>query len=607
MGNLPQLYAYMMVPLRYLLLACILVHPSAASTPSPEVSVQRWPEFYRSVLTRAARALSQIVPSEILADIAPSLVDEGIINHDPPSPGSPEHLLHSALRSAELSRQSSWRSTDQADFFKVIPALQGRVSPSNSSTPEWESRCWKTNKMTLQTHGDEIMVKVAVSGNKGGLVPLACADYYLIATGSAWHIGYFPTPIPGTKSFKFPLSKLSESEKWDLETNGVRAFMFRDDLHTLTASLAKTVGMFAPREMTKKCCNPPSEKTTNANLDFLKRYVNYSMPQRRTQKVMINESLIQSGDFLGIIRMDGLDPMLAWGMGSSTGHTTIAMRDENGELFVHESQVTSSYWPTNGIQKTPFKEWFALAETAGYQLTWAPLNAAARKKFNAKAALEFFREQEHLDYGFGTLLAGWVDPPEQNFPCLPPYPADQSNGVCLTWEIVQLLFPLAVKIGGPSVSQVFLESWNHRVGVQATGPDCEGCLDTLGVLQLAAKQGKELSHLWSIPEHDSWKYSQQYNNGTKTLGKAMVCNVFVCNMWKAGGLFDDVPGGRDAINCGETQNWDVYTLEFIKSDTERPAACAQADPQNPLRQLLGKNAMFLNDYGTKAPYPHLAE
>lgn len=65
------------------------------------------------------------------------------------------------------------------------------------------------------------------------------------------------------------------------------------------------------------------------------------MPQRRTQKVMINESLIQSGDFLGIIRMDGLDPMLAWGMGSSTGHTTIAMRDENGELFVHESQVQS--------------------------------------------------------------------------------------------------------------------------------------------------------------------------------------------------------------------------------------------------------------------------
>lgn len=75
-----------------------------------------------------------------------------------------------------------------------------------------------------------------------------------------------------------------------------------------------------------------------------------------------------------------------------------------------------------------------------YQLTWAPLNAAARKKFNAKAALEFFREQEHLDYGFGTLLAGWVDTPEQNFPCLPPYPADQSNGVCLTWEIVQVSF-----------------------------------------------------------------------------------------------------------------------------------------------------------------------
>lgn len=37
--------------------------------------------------------------------------------------------------------------------------------------------------------------------------------------------------------------------------------------------------------------------------------------------------------------MDGLDPMLSWGMGSSTGHTAIAIRDESGRLFVHESTV----------------------------------------------------------------------------------------------------------------------------------------------------------------------------------------------------------------------------------------------------------------------------
>lgn len=41
--------------------------------------------------------------------------------------------------------------------------------------------------------------------------------------------------------------------------------------------------------------------------------------------------------------------------------------------------------------------------------------------------------------------------------------------------------------------------------VKATGPDCEGCLDTLAVLQKAAEDGMELSQLWSIPEQDSWQ------------------------------------------------------------------------------------------------------
>eukprot|EP00339_Tiarina_fusa_P021209 CAMPEP_0117027492 /NCGR_PEP_ID=MMETSP0472-20121206/20089_1 /TAXON_ID=693140 ORGANISM="Tiarina fusus, Strain LIS" /NCGR_SAMPLE_ID=MMETSP0472 /ASSEMBLY_ACC=CAM_ASM_000603 /LENGTH=48 /DNA_ID= /DNA_START= /DNA_END= /DNA_ORIENTATION= len=48
------------------------------------------------------------------------------------------------------------------------------------------------------------------------------------------------------------------------------------------------------------------------------------MEKRDITDVEIDESLVHSGDFIGIIRLDGLDPMLAWGMGSTTGHTTVA-------------------------------------------------------------------------------------------------------------------------------------------------------------------------------------------------------------------------------------------------------------------------------------------
>lgn len=46
-------------------------------------------------------------------------------------------------------------------------------------------------------------------------------------------------------------------------------------------------------------------------------------------ELVLNESDIHSGDFLGVIRMDGLDPMLAFGMGSHTGHTAVALWEES--------------------------------------------------------------------------------------------------------------------------------------------------------------------------------------------------------------------------------------------------------------------------------------
>ena len=66
------------------------------------------------------------------------------------------------------------------------------------------------------------------------------------------------------------------------------------------------------------------------------------------------DPFIKSGDFLGVMRFDGLDPMLAWAMGSQTGHTVVAMRDEKGELWICESTTKSKYWPTDYVQYTPF-------------------------------------------------------------------------------------------------------------------------------------------------------------------------------------------------------------------------------------------------------------
>ena len=158
------------------------------------------------------------------------------------------------------------------------------------------------------------------------------------------------------------------------------------------------------------------------------------------------------------------------------------------------------------------------------------------------------------------------------------------------------MFPLASKIAGPAVSQIYLEGLNHRVGVKATGPQCEGCLPPADVLKKAEEMQIASQEMMAIPELDSWTYSQQYNNGTRTIGASMVCDVLVCRMWKAGGLF----AGIEDLNCGEFTNLDAYDLNILDPKPQgKPAQCAANDPENPHCQTEGTR--YLTTCGNPKP------
>ena len=79
-------------------------------------------------------------------------------------------------------------------------------------------------------------------------------------------------------------------------------------------------------------------------------------------------SVVRSGDTLAVLKLDGLDPLIAWGTGGRTGHTTMAVW-EDGQLYVCEStdaSPTGAYWPPPyGVIRTPWERWLALADEAG--------------------------------------------------------------------------------------------------------------------------------------------------------------------------------------------------------------------------------------------------
>lgn len=92
-----------------------------------------------------------------------------------------------------------------------------------------------------------------------------------------------------------------------------------------------------------------------------------------------------------------------------------------------------------------------------------------------------------------------------------------------------------------------------------------------------------------VVEQDDWMYETLNITSNEIVqAPAMVCNVFVCHTWKAGGLFG---ASTDNMQCGETTNWDIYVLEFL----------------NAPNQVLGEYTLNINNASSKNVYDNYAE
>jgi hypothetical protein len=380
------------------------------------------------------------------------------------------------------------------------------------------------------------------------------------------------TPVVTNIQLTVP-DDVTDAELWDHENKGVRVYYYVNDKITTISNLVETIKLFQP-ETTMAV----SEESALLNIDFMKKYAGFDMPPRdQALNIVPDESEVKSGDAFYIIRLDGIDPLLAWAMGATNGHVTTAMWID-GELFVCESTIADSYWPTDYVQRTPYRQWIQQAIDADMNVIYAPLNEAARKNYNETAAAAFFKNVEGIDYGFQTIIWGWLDTARENFPCLPP---DFSSN-CFTWELLEPLIALVDRYVPEIGDQIWNPGFAHRLNINAP-------LRTAELYQEAGKQGyAAVNDVISIVEQDTWVYNTT-RWGEPYVGKAMVCCVLVCNTWKAAGVFGEL---ADSINCAEFTNWDDYSLT-IHADS--------------YQQIIGDYTLKLNDFKTKAPYAHMAE
>lgn len=466
-------------------------------------------------------------------------------------------------------------------YFGFLPTFEGALVPG-AGPMKWSAPCFGASQ--AEAEADEDGESLNLRFEMANPSSLLCVDHYMLATiDGLWTTTFFRR---GAHSLRWRLPESARpAERWDTKEKGVRVFRFRDGPIQTVIDILDTASLFLPAETEAGV----DAGTDQRNTYFMRHYAAQPMVPRTAGDVEVDESLIQSGDFFGVLRLDGLDPMLAWAMGSTTGHTTVALRMD-GELYVAESTVADSYWPTNGIQATPYRQWLKQAKHAGFHVVWAPLTPEARARFNETAAVEFFRENAGLNYGYNNLLFGWLDTVSDNYPCLPP---DYKH--CMSWEVVEILYAAMDRLAPATADQLFGQALNHRLGTDR--------LRAPELLRQTHARGIAAHTLPTLVEQDAWRY-RTTKNGKPVEGRSMVCCVFVCHVWKAAGLFANF---TDAVNCGELTNWDDYALNVLQARPDRPAACRAADPDNALCQLMGDHKVTLNNLSSKAPYPHMAE
>eukprot|EP00656_Telonema_subtile_P053212 TRINITY_DN7640_c0_g1_i1.p1 TRINITY_DN7640_c0_g1~~TRINITY_DN7640_c0_g1_i1.p1 ORF type:complete len:595 (+),score=110.58 TRINITY_DN7640_c0_g1_i1:142-1926(+) len=510
-------------------------------------------------------------------------------------------LTQNAARDrAELASQLTPDPPIPDDYYAFIPIYVGEILPGASLS--WSAPCFGESSATVSgpaEAGKPVTVELELSKPSS----LTCSDHYVFMTVGSWHHESYT--FHGKHTLEW--HNLDGLELTDVNKYGIRVFRLRKPMPATIADIYETAKLFTGAM--KKGVPGVPQAAAESNLKFLKDYANFTYAPRSEEaaaKVLgpADGVNIQSGDLIGIIRLDGLDPLIAWGTASRLGHTTMAL-EIDGVMHVVESQAKSNYWPKNFVQRTELGAWLTTAHAADYNVLHLPLSAERRAMFNATKCLEWFETQvEGLLYGYPTLLSGWVDTADQNLPTMFGGGSHQLLGT-----VFSLLDPLLMKYvykpnetdtsKFPSMPNI----WSLTMAKRAGMPSVTASTTVQQAYAYAYAQNISLGELLESPEQDSWVYPA--GPGYKE-GPAMVCNVFVCNAWRAGGVL------TNQLNCGELTPFDLYELKVFSDEprSSLPAACLAADPDStqPYCQLMGKYTIDLDGhYNVAEPFDHMRE
>jgi len=425
------------------------------------------------------------------------------------------------------------------------------------------------------TAADE--VEVDLVGNSP--TDLLCGDLYILSTGYEQRFVLLEDLSPN-QTLKF--SNLTGTRAYDIRVNGVNVLVAPCGLLGTVTSVVKTLGLFLG----------DSETLFQANIDFLeeKGLLAPNTPYYNTTQ-SVPASMIKSGDYLAVLRLDGLDPMIAFGTGGVTGHSTVAVWEGTGssrQLYIVESTdadpIGKVYWPPPyGVIRTPYEQWIPQAIAANYHVNLLPISP--KLTFDEDAFWAWFRTVEGEEYGYSRMLLSFLDTADPQWSL--PAPIDDKVEA---WLLNTLDVVLPYDPSNPSAKVT-----TYRMLIEAANRRLNSTCFTIACLQdILIPKNQSIVALLAMPELDSYRYNGSYE---------MVCSEFAARTWQHGfgSQFPDFQGSEQTPK----DNYQMAVFDPTFFDKSNCPTGRRESANGNYCQLMGQWQLDLNEFNAIALYPQM--
>jgi hypothetical protein len=458
--------------------------------------------------------------------------------------------LSSPLRSAALQLETSLLSArapahwgllpnsststycpDQA-AFDWVPLTVANLSASTLTASIHSSGCFATVTATAAFGASGVTVTLVGSGPSA----LLCSDAFLLTTSFSLSLPVEVSTLASTQHLSFAQWSGPE-EAQDVALNGIHVALLPCGIAGSLTSLLNTVDLFFPLSLNA------SAEIGPLNTHFLSSRRVWSGPSGPGSPLVpygtvqdLDPSVLRSGDYLAILRFDGLDPLIAFGTSlGGTGHSAVLLWKGSGaarELWVVESTDGPNLVPPivffgHGLTATPWAKWVAMARTAEYNVAVLPLAPHLAAVFDEGAAWAWFEPLRGTPYGYQNLLFSVLDTASP-FTSLP-LPIDEGVLLPVLNAADAVLGPAPPGNASTSltVDTLLVHGLNKRLNTSCPTFACIIAAANANKAAAAAGGSSALPtsvlQAAAVPESDEWRYQGEV---------VFVCSGFAAAVYK---------------------------------------------------------------------------